>query len=232
MFHVFSVLRRLWGLAVLVFAPFVAAAAEPPPLSAYGNLPDIERMALSNDGSRLAAVMTIGGERVVVLMTAELDTLRMTKIEEAKVRGLEWVGSDHVVVELSHTETLGPEYSQSQFEFFHALILPTDPVEEQQMVFDDATMLNAVFGWYGVRRIDGRWKVYLSGVERERGARGYYTVVPFDQSDNMAHALAAAGKPYKLVVMHGEDHWLSRPATRLQMLEETVAFVEQNNPPD
>jgi dipeptidyl aminopeptidase/acylaminoacyl peptidase len=174
MFHVFSVLRRLSCLAVLVFAPFVVAAAEPPPLSAYGNLPDIENMALSNDGSRLAAVMTVGGERVVLLMTAELDTLRMTKIEEAKVRGLEWVGSDHVVVELSHTETLGPEYSQSQFEFFHALILPTDPNEEQQMVFDDATMLNAVFGWYGVRKIDGRWKVYLSGVERERGARGYY----------------------------------------------------------
>jgi dipeptidyl aminopeptidase/acylaminoacyl peptidase len=58
------------------------------------------------------------------------------------------------------------------------------------------------------------------------------TVVPFDQSDNMAHALAAAGKPHKLVVMREEDHWLSRPATRLQMLEEAVAFVEQYNPAD
>jgi dipeptidyl aminopeptidase/acylaminoacyl peptidase len=58
------------------------------------------------------------------------------------------------------------------------------------------------------------------------------TVVPFDQSDNMAHALAAAGKPYKFVVMREEDHWLSRPETRLQMLEEAVAFVEQYNPAD
>ena len=170
----FTALRRLLCAVALVFAPFAAAAAEPPPLSAFGNLPDIESMSLSDDGSRLAAVMTIGGERVVLLMTAELDSLRMLRIEGAKVRGLEWIGNDHVVVELSHTETLGPEYSQSQFEFFHALLLPADASQEHEMVFDDATMLNAVFGHYGVRNVDGRWKVYFSGVERERGARGYY----------------------------------------------------------
>jgi dipeptidyl aminopeptidase/acylaminoacyl peptidase len=58
------------------------------------------------------------------------------------------------------------------------------------------------------------------------------TVVPFDQSDNMAHALRNAGKPYELVELRGEDHWLSRPETRLQMLEEAVAFVQQHNPAD
>ena len=93
----FSALRQLLCLAALVLAPLAARAAEPPPLSDYGNLPDIESMALSNDGTRLAAVMTIGGERVVLLMTAELDTLRMMRIEKAKVRGLEWVGNDHPV---------------------------------------------------------------------------------------------------------------------------------------
>jgi dipeptidyl aminopeptidase/acylaminoacyl peptidase len=166
--------RRLVCLAALVLAPVAAAAAEPPPLAAFGNLPDIENMALSNDGSRLAAVMTIGGERVVLLMTAELDTLRMMRIEQAKIRGLEWVGNDHVVVEVSHTEVLGPEFTPSQIEFFHAMILPADQSEPQQLVFDGTTMLNAVFGSYGVRNVDGRWKVYFSGVERERGARGYY----------------------------------------------------------
>jgi dipeptidyl aminopeptidase/acylaminoacyl peptidase len=58
------------------------------------------------------------------------------------------------------------------------------------------------------------------------------TVVPFDQSDDMAHALASAGKPHRLVVLREEDHWLSRPETRLQMLEEAVIFVEEHNPPD
>ena len=37
---------------------------------------------------------------------------------------------------------------------------------------------------------------------------------------------------HRLVVLREEDHWLSRPATRLQMLEEAVGFVAQHNPAD
>jgi len=48
----------------------------------------------------------------------------------------------------------------------------------------------------------------------------------------MADALKAAGKPARFVTLDGEDHWLSRPDTRLQMLTETVAFLEANNPPN
>jgi hypothetical protein len=29
-----------------------------------------------------------------------------------------------------------------------------------------------------------------------------------------------------------EDHWLSRGATRLQMLEASIAFLRAHNPPD
>jgi len=58
------------------------------------------------------------------------------------------------------------------------------------------------------------------------------TVVRYDQSQIMADALKKAGKPVAFVTLDGEDHWLSRGATRLKMLTETVAFVEKHNPPD
>lgn len=58
------------------------------------------------------------------------------------------------------------------------------------------------------------------------------TVVRYDQSQVMADALKKAGKPVTFVALDGEDHWLSRGATRLKMLTETVAFVEKHNPPD
>lgn len=58
------------------------------------------------------------------------------------------------------------------------------------------------------------------------------TVVPLEQSQIMAEALERAGKPYELVVQKGEDHWLSRGETRLEMLQATMAFVEEHNPPD
>ena len=167
-------LKCLLCLAALIVAPLAARAAEPAPLAAYGSLPDIESMALSHSGERLAAVMSIGGERVVLLMTSEIDTLRMLRLEEAKVRSMEWIGEDRVVVQVSRTETLGPDFNVGQFEFYHALILPANETDKQQMVFDDPTMLNAIFGNHGVRNVGGRWLAYFSGVERERGARGYY----------------------------------------------------------
>lgn len=57
------------------------------------------------------------------------------------------------------------------------------------------------------------------------------TVVPFEQSRVMAEALARAGKPYELIELSGEDHWLSRGDTRFRMLTETIRFLETHNPP-
>lgn len=58
------------------------------------------------------------------------------------------------------------------------------------------------------------------------------TVVPYAQSDDMAEALKRAKKPYELVTLKHEDHWLSNSETRLQMLQATVKFLETNNPPN
>jgi dipeptidyl aminopeptidase/acylaminoacyl peptidase len=57
------------------------------------------------------------------------------------------------------------------------------------------------------------------------------TVVPYEQSKLMASALTHAGKSISFVTLKNEDHWLSRGATRLQMLEATLDFLRANNPP-
>ncbi|MBV8782586.1 MAG: S9 family peptidase [Gammaproteobacteria bacterium] len=58
------------------------------------------------------------------------------------------------------------------------------------------------------------------------------TVVDFEQSRIMYEALRDKKKDVQLVVLRREDHWLSRSATRLQMLESSVAFLRTHNPPD
>jgi dipeptidyl aminopeptidase/acylaminoacyl peptidase len=58
------------------------------------------------------------------------------------------------------------------------------------------------------------------------------TVVPFEQSERVAEDLRKAGKNVTLVELKEEDHWLSRRATRLQMLQATVDFLQINNPPN
>jgi dipeptidyl aminopeptidase/acylaminoacyl peptidase len=50
-------------------------------------------------------------------------------------------------------------------------------------------------------------------------------VVPNEQSERMARALKAAGKDVTVAVLTGEDHWLSRTETRVQVLKELDAFL-------
>ena len=57
------------------------------------------------------------------------------------------------------------------------------------------------------------------------------TVVLFDQSASMASALTRAKKPVEFVTLPQTDHWLTKGATRLAMLNAAVAFVEKYNPP-
>ncbi|MDO9222493.1 MAG: S9 family peptidase [Caulobacter sp.] len=58
------------------------------------------------------------------------------------------------------------------------------------------------------------------------------TVVPLEQSQIMAKAMDAAGKPYEFVILEGEDHWLSSADTRTAMLKASLAFIEKHNPPN
>jgi dipeptidyl aminopeptidase/acylaminoacyl peptidase len=58
------------------------------------------------------------------------------------------------------------------------------------------------------------------------------TTVPYDQSANIAKALKHAATPVEFVTLDREDHYLSRSATRLQMLQSSVEFLRKYNPPD
>jgi dipeptidyl aminopeptidase/acylaminoacyl peptidase len=58
------------------------------------------------------------------------------------------------------------------------------------------------------------------------------TVVPFEQSSILADSLRRRNKTVEMVVLDGEDHWLSSGRTRLQMLTAQVAFLERYNPPN
>jgi dipeptidyl aminopeptidase/acylaminoacyl peptidase len=58
------------------------------------------------------------------------------------------------------------------------------------------------------------------------------TIVPIEQGQDMFDAMRRAHKDVQLVVLKGEDHWLSHSQTRLQMLQSSVAFLRQYNPPD
>jgi hypothetical protein len=83
------------------------ASIEPPLLSAYSALPAIELMQLSPSGKRVAFVTVSGENRVMVLL--DLATKEQTGgvgIGSAKVRDLDWVSEDQVLVSTTKTTTV------------------------------------------------------------------------------------------------------------------------------
>lgn len=58
------------------------------------------------------------------------------------------------------------------------------------------------------------------------------TVVPIDQSQEMARALRSAGKPVEFVTLPGADHHFLHEDTRLAMAKASLAFVLKYDPPD
>ena len=58
------------------------------------------------------------------------------------------------------------------------------------------------------------------------------TIIPLQQSQIMYRAMKKAGRDVELVVLDGEDHWLSTSETRMRALTEINRFVLKQNPPD
>ncbi|ESQ86858.1 hypothetical protein ABAC460_21820 [Asticcacaulis sp. AC460] len=55
-------------------------------------------------------------------------------------------------------------------------------------------------------------------------------IVSIEQSYRMERALRQAGKTCEFVKLKGEDHWLSREDTRIQMIDAISAFLKKHNP--
>ena len=91
------------GVALMLMA--VPAIGAPPPISLYGQLPNVQSMVLSPDGSKWAAVM--GDERAAQIQVRTLvdnKLLSVTSAETSKVRGVTWAGNDHVIATISTTQ--------------------------------------------------------------------------------------------------------------------------------
>ena len=58
------------------------------------------------------------------------------------------------------------------------------------------------------------------------------TVVPINQAREMKASLDAAHKPAELLILKDEDHWMTRPEGRTEVMKASVAFVEKYNPAD
>ncbi|WP_284125811.1 alpha/beta hydrolase family protein [Parerythrobacter aestuarii] len=142
-----------------------------PPLEAYGDLEAVESAEISPTGRFSAMVMTVGGERQVLVFDATGAPVQRFVIGDTKVRWIEWVGDSAILLVRSETGRVGRLYGNRKREWFRANVIPLDPNGEIISVFaNQRNIANAIVGYHGVRQVDGRWLGYFGGFMKGRSS--------------------------------------------------------------
>jgi dipeptidyl aminopeptidase/acylaminoacyl peptidase len=138
-----------------------------PPLEYYGDLPSIEEAEVSPSGAYTALLMTMQGERVITILDAAGEPVKQIVVGDAKVRGIEWVGEEAILLLRTETGRLPRQYVDSKAEFLRGNVIPLDDASPVVSIFAEQRYIaNAITRFYGIRLVDGRWTGYFGGFRR------------------------------------------------------------------
>jgi dipeptidyl aminopeptidase/acylaminoacyl peptidase len=196
------------SMAVAGFTFATAALAEPPPVEDYGKLPALTMVALSPSGDRYAFVADVDGTRKLVIATTDNQPLMVAPIGTAKVRGIDWAGDNHLLLDVSATAEVGLTLNVDKKELWSCTAINVDTHTEVQIFTRQDTIQHAVFGRYGAENIKGHWYGFFGGITMEL-ARGSVSDYNFANEtdhqintdlykvdlDNGAAELLARGEP-------------------------------------
>ena len=155
-------------LACLALAlAMVSSAHAAPPLEAYGRLPAIDLVSLSPSGARFALVARDGEERKVFVRRADGQPELVAPVGQSKVRSLAWGGDDHLMVGISGTVGV-PAMGMPKQEWMGIVHLALPMGANYKFFGKSNTYIDAIFGWYGTAKIDGKWFAFVGGIPFEK----------------------------------------------------------------
>lgn len=160
---------RLIAASLLALVGVLAArSGHAVPIAIYGQLPSIEDVALSPDGSRLAYVRTQGNLRIIVVANvADHKMIRWVNTGDEKLRDLTWADDDKLMFTTSLTTSvygfkdewyLLRVYNVSQNKL---RAMPGSPLGAYGA---SKEVLNTVVGTPMVRHIDGHTVIFVPGL--------------------------------------------------------------------
>ena len=133
-------------------APFAAAAQPAPPVAVYGELPAIQDASVSRSGAFVAMLMTVNNQRQVIVLDRSGEPQKQFIVGDAKVRGIDWIGDEAILLRRTETELLRDRYGGEKQEWTRANVIPLDDRNPVVSVFADQNYIaNAVLGFHGLR---------------------------------------------------------------------------------
>ncbi len=157
-----------WGLCILLLLAAISAEAAEVPLEVYGNLPSIENVAISPDGTLIAYVKRQKKERIVcVLSLTERKIIRTCRLSDAKLRDIMWADNKHVllVVSITSAPPRGLVGRKSEVFFLKSYDIGSgeikNPLNGQATSRD--SILNIIISMPSIRRIGRQTLVFVAG---------------------------------------------------------------------
>ncbi len=187
--------------AITLLVTSIAIAQSAPPLSAYGALPEVEDAAISPNGSNIALLITLKGERQLLFLDEQMKAIRRFQVGDTKIRYFRWVGDDQLILVTSQTEKLWG-FTTNKAEFSVARLIPVTYDWEVETVFGrNRELMDAFNGDYGVRFADNRWTAFFGAIELKKGSsfgndftwdHGRPFLYQVDTKENRAKRIASA----------------------------------------
>jgi dipeptidyl aminopeptidase/acylaminoacyl peptidase len=152
-----------------------AWAGEKTPLAVYGQLPNIEGINISPDGSRLAVTVTNGESRTLLIRALDGKAIAAVNAGTTKLRGVDWAGPDHLII-ITSTTTAVFGLTGPKREYYQALDYNIATGKQTPLLKNQA--MNVVLGAPMVRIIDGEPNAFLESIDfvDDRGQNTLYRV--------------------------------------------------------
>ncbi len=144
--------------------------APPPPVEAYGVLPDHDQAVLSPSGQLYATVATIKGVRQVVIVQSDDHQPRSSlTVGQQKIRGLIWADERRLLVRTSNAYSFGPLAVADRYELSHVTVFDVVSRKSFKVLAQDRTFGGTVIADYGIRTMaDGSVHGYFGGLTMTR----------------------------------------------------------------
>ncbi len=195
-----SIACVLAAAAALGMAGTCAAAT----LDVFGKLPRIEDVAISGDGQYLAVSATDGELRTVAIERAsDRQIVSAIRAGDSKLRALEWVGPNHLLLTVSTHSNLGKDILFGSGEHWGVIDYNVATKKQTLLLSDMPHALNEVYENPEIRIVDGRAYAYLLtySFPNEQGGNGNLTLFRTDLDRGQTKAVGA-GLP------HAQDFFL------------------------
>ena len=159
-------MSRIWlGIAAAFAAAAQACAA--PTLDDFAATPRIDQISLSPSGGHFATIGVDGAKRLLTVRKADGTPEFAADLGGVDVDKIAWGGDTKLI--LLTRSMAGGGFTLVARQAFHGGIVIDIPTRNVRGVFKNSnSVLDAVFGWFGVHQVDGRNYVYLGGISTEK----------------------------------------------------------------